>query len=349
MYKLLVVDDEAIIRQGILCAIDWDRLNIKAFEANNGLVAYDMILKKKFDIVLLDIKMPGLNGLELIEKIKNSLIDLDVIFVILSGYADFSIANQAMKYGVKYYLLKPTDEEEIVSTIEKVIAEMKVKNTSHDKVALYFDTISAYIRDCNVEAVNKEMEALFLVLNECKLKESCINYCEELFILIIRQCRDYEQIPRFLRLSSAIRINTSLDEILKIILETILEIITINKMHNSQKYCKCIQLTLDYINENISNEELSLSYISNHLYMNSDYLGKLFKKEVKENFNVYLSNIRVKKAQELIQINPNNKICEIAEKVGFGYNSQYFSQVFKKHTEYTPKEYKAILMKNKLI
>jgi len=349
MYKLLIVDDEDIIRQGIRCAIDWDRLDIKAFEASNGLVAYDMILKEKFDIVLLDIKMPGLSGLELIEKIKNSLIDPDVIFIILSGYADFSIANQAMKYGVKYYLLKPTDEEEIVSTIHKVIAEMKVKNTSHDKVALYFDAISIYVSNCEVEAVKKEMEALFLVLKECKAKEACRNYCEELFILIIRQCKDYQKTPKFLKRSSEIDINTSLDEMYKIIIEAIVEIVNINQKLNSQRYSKCIQLTLDYVYENVSNEELSLSYISNHLYMNSDYLGKLFKKEVKEHFNAYLSNFRVKKAQELIQNNPNSKICEIAQEVGFGCNSQYFSQVFKKCTEYTPKEYKAILMKNKLI
>ena len=349
MFKLLVVDDEAIIRQGILCSIDWNRLNIKAFEASNGLEAYQMISKGKYDIVLVDIKMPGLNGLELIEKVRNSLVDLEIIFIILSGHADFSFANQAMKYGVKYYLLKPTAEEEIVSTLEKVIDEMKVKSISHDKVILLFNAVSTHVRDGKLEAAKEGMEKLFLVLKECKLKEVYINYCEELFILIIRQCKDYQQTPKFLRMSSEIDRSTSLDEIYNIILKAIADIVNINQEVNSQRYSKCIQLTLDYIYENISNEELSLSYISNHLFMNSDYVGKLFKKEMKENFNDYLSKIRVKKAQELIQTDPNNKICEIAEKVGFGCNSQYFSQVFKKYTEYTPKEYKAILMKNNLI
>lgn len=307
-----------------------------------------MIEKEKYDIVLLDIKMPGLNGLELIERVQNSVVDTDIIFIILSGYAEFSLASQAMKYGVKYYLLKPTDENEIVSTLEKVIAEMKVKNTSHDKVTLLFNTISTYVHDSKLQAANEETEKIFSVFKECKIKDVYKNYCIELFILIIRQCNDYHQIPKYLRKSSEIDINASLEEMYHIILETIVEIININEVIHNKKYSKCIQLSLDYIYKNISNEGLTLFDLSNHLYMNSDYIGKLFKKEMNENFNDYLSNIRVKMAQELIENDCNYKISAIAEKVGFGCNSQYFSQVFKKYTCYTPKEYRSIWMKSKL-
>lgn len=242
-------------------------------------MAYDMIEKEKYDIVLLDIKMPGLNGLELIEKVRYILVNTDIIFIILSGYAEFSFASEAMKYGVKYYLLKPTDENEMVSTLEKVIAEMKVKSTSHDKITVLFNTISNYVHESNLQAANVEMENIFSILNK--------------------------------------------------------------------KYSKCIRLALDYIYENISEDELTLADISTHLYMNPDYIGKLFKKEMKENFNDYLSSTRIKMAQELIAKYSNYKVSEIAERVGFGCNSQYFSQIFKKHTGYTPKEYKNILMKSK--
>lgn len=344
MYKLLVVDDEAIIRQGILHSIDWDKFNIKAFEASNGLMAYDMISKEKYDIVLLDIKMPGLTGLELIEKVRNTITDADITFIILSGYAEFSLANQAMKYGVKYYLLKPTDENEIVSTLEKVIAEMKEKNVSHDKIGLIINRISNFVAEGNLEAARNDLNNIFLALKECKSKETCVNYFQELILLIIRHCKDYQLTPKFLNLSLQINIDSSLDEMFILTSEIILEVININKNIQLPKYSKSIQLTLDYISDNISNEELSLTSISNHLYMNSDYIGKLFKKEVKENFTDYLSKIRVKKAQELIQTDPNNKICEIAEKVGFGCNSQYFSQIFKKYTGYTPKEYKGVFI-----
>jgi two-component system response regulator YesN len=324
-------------------------LNIKPFEASNGLAAYEMILKVKFDIVLLDIKMPGLNGLELIEKVKTSISDIDITFIILSGYAEFSFASQAMKFGVKYYLLKPTDVQDIVSTLEKVILERREKNASHNKVTSLFSIISTYVGECNLEAAREQMDKLFDILKEDEIKERNIDYCIELFIMIIRQCKDYQQIPKFLRSSNEIQINTPLEAIYNLILKAIIEIININDNVNSQKYSKCIRLAIEYINENISNEELSLSYLSKHLYMNSDYFGKLFKKELKENFNDYLSNIRIKKAQEFLQNDKNNKISDIAEKVGFGCNSQYFSQVFKKCTGYSPKEYKALFVNTKSI
>lgn len=344
MFKLLIVDDEAIIRQGILRSIDWNRLNIEAFDACNGIIAYNMLLKENFDIVLLDIKMPGLNGLELIEKAQNSITDRDIIFVILSGYAEFSLAKQAMKYGVRYYLLKPTAQEDIISTLEKVISDIKVRNISHDNVVYLVNNISAYVREGRLQTAKDKVKSLFLMLKECEIKEVFVNYYLELFLLIVKQCEDYQQIPRYLKMSSEINIDTSVEGIYMMILKAIDEINDINHEFCRRKYCNCIRTVLDFIDENISNEELSLSYISNNIYMNSSYLGKLFKKEMKQSFNDYLSSIRINKAKQIIESNCDYKIYEIAEKVGFGSNTQYFSQVFKKYTGCAPNEYKAVSM-----
>lgn len=111
MYKLLLVDDEKIIREGILNLIDWNRLGLEVDEARNGLEAYEKICKDQPHIVITDVKMPELNGLELLEKVK--LEYPNIIFIILSGFGEFKFARKAMKYGVKHYLLKPTDEKEI--------------------------------------------------------------------------------------------------------------------------------------------------------------------------------------------------------------------------------------------
>jgi two-component system response regulator YesN len=286
--------------------------------------------------------MPGLTGLELIGKVKTTLPDMDITFIILSGYAEFSFASQAMKYGVKYYLLKPTDVQDIVSTLEKVISERKEKNVSHNKVTSMFNRITSKVLDGKLEDTGEELDKLFQVLEDCDENGNNINYCVELFIRIIRQCKDFQQIPRYLKMSTEIHMDTPLVEVHGLIFKTIAEIININESINSHKYSKSIRSALDYIDENISNEDLSLASLAKNLYMNSDYLGKLFKKELNENFNDYLTNLRVKMAQELIQSDNNNKIGDIAEKVGFGCNSQYFSQVFKKYTGYTPKEYKTL-------
>lgn len=116
MIKLLIVDDEQIIRETIASLIDWDSLDILLIgTAENGMDAYNMILDDYPDIVLTDIKMPGFSGLDLIQRIKE--INPDTQFVILSGYGEFKFAQQAMQYGVKHYLLKPCNEEQIIESL----------------------------------------------------------------------------------------------------------------------------------------------------------------------------------------------------------------------------------------
>lgn len=119
MLRLVIVDDEKIIRETISTIIDWNSLDIEVIgTCKNGIEAYDMILDEYPDIVLTDIKMPGLSGLELIEKIRQT--DEDIKFVILSGYGEFDYAKTAMKYGVKHYLLKPCNENQIIDVMKQV-------------------------------------------------------------------------------------------------------------------------------------------------------------------------------------------------------------------------------------
>ena len=103
MLKLLIVDDEKIIRETMAGLIDWNSLGIQLIgTARDGIEAYNMILDEYPDIVLTDIKMPGLSGLDLIQKIHG--INKDTHFIILSGYGEFEYAKKAMQYGVKHYL-----------------------------------------------------------------------------------------------------------------------------------------------------------------------------------------------------------------------------------------------------
>ena len=124
MYRVIIADDERIIREGISQKINWKRLNLELVDlAENGKDAYEKIIEKKPDIVITDIKMPGMNGLELIDKvIKNYK---NIRFIILSGYDEFEFAKKAMKHGIKHYLLKPTDEDEISKVLKAVKKDIK--------------------------------------------------------------------------------------------------------------------------------------------------------------------------------------------------------------------------------
>lgn len=124
MYKLLVVDDEPLIRKGIVTLLDYDKLNIsEIYEAVNGLEAYDLFVEHSPDIILLDINLPKLSGLELAKRIKTE--SPSVKIAMLTGYDYFDYAITALKIGVEDYILKPVSREDITKLLIKLIAAIE--------------------------------------------------------------------------------------------------------------------------------------------------------------------------------------------------------------------------------
>lgn len=122
MLKLIIADDERIIRETISHLIDWNSLGIELIgSCSDGIEAYNMILDESPEIVMTDIRMPGLSGLELVERISQT--SLNTQFILLSGFGEFEYAKKAMKYKVHHYLLKPCNEEQIIESMQEVIRE----------------------------------------------------------------------------------------------------------------------------------------------------------------------------------------------------------------------------------
>lgn len=132
MYKLLIIDDDDMIRNGIKNAIEWSDHQIEeVLTAENGEKGEEIFCDFLPDIVLTDIKMPGIDGLELTGKMKN--IKDDTKILILTGYDDFSYAQAALKLGAFDYLLKTADMDELLGVIDKAVSaidrELKEKET----------------------------------------------------------------------------------------------------------------------------------------------------------------------------------------------------------------------------
>lgn len=122
MTDLLVVDDERWIRKGVIAKLNKSHLEFKnIYEASNGSDAMKIIEENSPDIVITDIIMPKISGLELIEYTNN--MSLDINFIIISGYSEFSYAQRAINLGAKGYILKPISQEELISIVEKVIQD----------------------------------------------------------------------------------------------------------------------------------------------------------------------------------------------------------------------------------
>ncbi|AIQ47395.1 hypothetical protein R70723_16985 [Paenibacillus sp. FSL R7-0273] len=120
MFKVLLVDDEVFVRKGLLALIPWESLKFSIVgEADNGAEAMELIQQLEPDLVITDIRMPILDGLELVRSVKEAFFP-DPMFIIISGYHDFKYAQQALRYGVHDYILKPIDEEEMSATLRKL-------------------------------------------------------------------------------------------------------------------------------------------------------------------------------------------------------------------------------------
>lgn len=126
MYKLLIVDDEEIEREGMEKFVHWGNYGIELVgTAWNGLDGFEKIRRERPDIVLTDIKMPVMDGIELIQKAGGIFPDME--FVVLSGYGEYEFTSRAMEEGVRHYILKPCDERKIASVLKKVIADIDEK------------------------------------------------------------------------------------------------------------------------------------------------------------------------------------------------------------------------------
>ena len=124
--KVLTVEDEEIIRKGLEFAVDWLELGcIVTGAARDGAEGLEMIKKERPDVVLTDIRMPKISGLQMIEE---GLKEYGFYSIVLTSYSEFDLAKQALHIGVTDYLLKPVDEDELKEVLDKIRKQMEVTN-----------------------------------------------------------------------------------------------------------------------------------------------------------------------------------------------------------------------------
>ena len=159
MLKVLLVDDEPFILQGLKALMDWERFGYEiAGMASDGKEAFDYLKENKADLIIADIKMPVMSGIELLREIREKNIS-DAYFVILSGFADFNYAKSAIRYKCTDYLLKPVDKEELARLLEKV-AEMK---SSSDRKAMINEKMEhAYLAGNVISVITGKFDSLNL-------------------------------------------------------------------------------------------------------------------------------------------------------------------------------------------
>lgn len=124
MYKLMIVDDESLVRRGITSLVDFHALNIgEVYEASNGREALEIFEQHGADLILADINMPRMNGLEFAEAVK--ALKPDVRIAIITGYDYFDYAVKALKIGVEDYILKPISRSDVTEVLTKLVTRLE--------------------------------------------------------------------------------------------------------------------------------------------------------------------------------------------------------------------------------
>ena len=173
MQKMMIVDDEPIILEGISKMIDWEALGaVLTGTYSNGVDALTAITEDPPDVVISDIRMPGMSGLDLIRNCVE--LHLDTQFIILSGYSEFEYAQQSMKYGVRHYLLKPCSKSDIAQAASEALLDARKARESHpvDKEVFQLNNVArqgvmasiineAMFREQPIDRLTKQYEAYF--------------------------------------------------------------------------------------------------------------------------------------------------------------------------------------------
>jgi two-component system response regulator YesN len=254
LFNILVVDDEQIERTGIKFLVKKYNLPLSVTEANNGEEALQIMENNKIDILLTDIKMPFMDGMELCERVRSKYPDIKII--IFSAYGEFEYAKKAINFSISSYILKPIDVNEFKTVFSKIISQCEneaLEKQKNEELLKAFEKISS-LEESNLDSINEE----------------------------------------------------------------------IDESNDSTK--KVIKDILKIIEENYMND-ISLEWIAEKVYLSQSYLSALFSKEMGQSLVKYITQVRMKKAEELI-LNTNMKIVDIGMKVGY-LNHSYFCMTFK--------------------
>jgi len=173
MIKVVIVEDEKMLRQGLCLTTPWNELNCEVVgEASNAIDGEACILKLQPDIVITDIHMPQISGLEMIERVKDKV---NCQYIIISGYDEFDYAKRAVHLGVKDYLLKPIDDSELMETLNRAIKAVQERREYEKVMSIVerWDVPSG--SECGIWANKKDVPDNYLEKAISIIREQYIN------------------------------------------------------------------------------------------------------------------------------------------------------------------------------
>ncbi|WP_144941439.1 response regulator [Paenibacillus sp. 32O-W] len=345
MYSVLVVDDEFMIKRSLAKMIqnNHNRFTIVG-EAEDGKEAWTKIQQLKPDVLVTDICMPIMDGLALIQAVREKYKFIEPI--IISGHDEFAYAQKAVQFGVHDYLLKPLRPDILYETLERVFAKLEERNQRFAKHGEW----AVLCRD----AANRLVEFM-LLFNEGRVLAE-LKSCHRLMLDMESALAPYPLKNMVHDLISACQsllsnkygctstetaslngTSISPDHYFIQMRGSILAMMNKLRSKKNLKVNLKINQAIELINQRFT-ALLSLEDIAQAVGLTPAYFSSAFREAVGMSFVQYVTHLRMSRAQELLK-DSSLKTYEVAEAVGY-YNYPHFSRAFKKHSGLSPDQFR---------
>ena len=358
MIRVMLVDDEPFILEGMTVLIDWESYGCRIdAKASNGEEAIEYLKQGDFDLVITDIKMPVMTGIELLQTVREEGLS-SAYFVILSGYNDFQYAQSAIKYEALDYLLKPVSAKGLIEVIEKVkskkkaiqggaLTEYENSDKNESATVLFKDELDGLILGIehnDRDMMNRSVDRIFEKIGDdgALLSERAISVNKNYLVfrllhLAVELDESINQEVIMMYISDNINTNgtkTGIALHLKQFAAEYAGYLVSLRSTVSKGVLKDIEREL---NENYA-QNITLKDFAAKYYLNSSYLGQLFRKQYGMSFREYLNSVRINKAASML-LKSDEKIGRIAEEVGY-HDTDYFINKFIAIKGCTPSKYR---------
>jgi two-component system response regulator YesN len=356
----MIVDDMEIMRRDLKRLKVWGEQTgfIVVAEAKNGQEALEKLKKRKVDLVITDIKMPIMDGVDLLKKIIDKELSSCVVF--LSEYSEFEYARQGLVYGAFDYIVKPIDEDKIENLLRKVakcISEKKFEKEKVKKLEVQFEEkietfyvaedlekIIKLFKEVDlkvVEVASSIVETTGVAVNYDSMKVAYVlNRMTWTLIQVLQET--YPWLNKLVNISEYVDIDftrcSNFSDSKTTFLEIIRDLITkIKKFEFGNQVNSMIRNICKVVLEHIDTE-VSVKIIADHLFLNHSYLSTVYKEKTGTSLVEYITMVKMERAKILFE-NNCTKNYEIADKLGYK-DVEYFSKLFKKYTGTTPSDFK---------